>query len=280
MEDQERLTKALADRYRVEREIGSGGMATVYLADDVKHERKVALKVLRPELAAALGRERFLQEIAIAARLNHPNILPLHDSGEADGFLYYLMPFIEGESLRERLQREGKLSIPEAIRLTDQVASALTHAHERGLVHRDIKPSNLMLDADGTLKIVDFGLARVADGDPAMTLSGDLLGTPAYMSPEQADASAVDIDTRSDIYALGVLLYELASGRRPFGGDSLPELMSSILRDDPPPLLERRPDLPKDLDRVIRHCLEKDPERRMQSAAALRDELAARGEAT
>ena len=178
-----RLSTALADRYRIERELGTGGMATVYLAEDLKHKRKVALKILRPELAAVLGAERFVQEITTTANLQHPHILPLFDSGEAGGFLYYVMPFIKGESLRDRLEREGKLSIPQAIRLTDQVASALSHAHELGLVHRDIKPENILLH-DGRALVADFGIALAAtSAGSRMTETGMSLGTPHYMSP-------------------------------------------------------------------------------------------------
>ena len=183
----DRLKAALADRYSIQRELGSGGMAIVYLAEDLKHRRKVAVKVLRPELAATLGPERFLREIGIAANLNHPHILPLFDSGEADGFLYYVMPYVVGESLRERLDREEKLSVDDGIRLTDQVASALTYAHEQGVVHRDIKPENILLAGDQAI-VADFGIARAIQvaGGERLTGTGLAIGTPAYMSPEQA----------------------------------------------------------------------------------------------
>jgi len=194
----DRLTAALADRYAIERKLGAGGMATVYLAEDLKHRRKVALKVLRPELAATLGPDRFVREIEIAAGLTHPHILPLHDSGDAGGFLYYVMPYVEGESLRDRLEREGKLSVEDAIRITDQVASALSHAHQRGIVHRDIKPENILLAGDQAI-VADFGIARAVEvaGGERLTGTGLAIGTPAYMSPEQALASEeVDANAR------------------------------------------------------------------------------------
>ncbi len=183
----ERLRSALADRYKIEGEIGSGGMATVYLAEDLKHARQVAVKVLRSELAAGLGADRFVREIEISAKLTHPHILPLFDSGEADGFLYYVMPFVEGESLRDRLERDGTIPAEEAIRLTDQVASALTYAHERGVIHRDIKPANILLAGDRAV-VADFGIARAVEaaGTENLTRTGLAVGTPAYMSPEQA----------------------------------------------------------------------------------------------
>ena len=196
------LKAALADRYAIEREIGAGGMAAVYLAEDMKHRRKVAVKVLRPELATSIGVDRFVQEIEMAANLTHPHILPLFDSGDAEGFLYYVMPFIEGESLRDRLSREKKLAVPDAVRITDQVSSALSHAHERGLVHRDIKPENILLAGDQAI-VADFGIARAVEaaGGERLTGTGIAVGTPAYMSPEQA-AGDTNIDGRSDVYAL------------------------------------------------------------------------------
>jgi len=216
----DRLARALADRYTIEQELGAGGMATVYLAQDLKHRRQVAIKVLRPELAASLGVERFVREIEIAANLTHPHILPLFDSGEADGFLYYVMPFIEGESLRERLDREEKLGVQESIRLTDQVASALNYAHESGLVHRDIKPENILLARDQAV-VADFGIARAVEaaGGERLTGTGLAVGTPAYMSPEQAVGDK-NTDARSDVYALGCVVYEMVSGRAPFEGDT------------------------------------------------------------
>ncbi len=195
----ERLKAALADRYAIERELGSGGMATVYLAEDLKHHRKVAVKVLRPELAATLGPERFVREIEIAAGLTHPHILPLHDSGEADGFLYYVMPYVEGESLRERLDRDGKLPVEGVVRLTDDIAAALSYAHEHGIVHRDVKPENIMLTG-GQAVVAEFGIARAvsAAGGERLTGTGLAIGTPAYMSPEQA-LGLVDGGGRRDV---------------------------------------------------------------------------------
>ncbi len=205
------LAAALADRYRIDHEIGQGGMATVYLADDVKHDRKVALKVLRPELAAVIGAERFLQEIKTTANLQHPHILPLHDSGEADGFLYYVMPFVEGESLRDRLDRDNVLPVDQAVRIGREVADALDYAHRHGVIHRDIKPENILLH-DGRALVADFGiaLAVTSAGDTRMTETGMSLGTPHYMSPEQAMGER-ELNAQSDVYALGAVVYEMRS---------------------------------------------------------------------
>ena len=213
----ERLKSALADHYTLERELGSGGMATVYLARDLKHNRHVAVKVLRPDLAATMGPDRFVREIEVAANLTHPHILPLFDSGEADGFLYYVMPYIEGESLRTRLKRDHELPITEAVRILQNVVDALAHAHKHGVVHRDIKPDNVML-SDRHALVMDFGVAKAvseATGREQLTTAGVALGTPAYMSPEQAAADP-SIDHRADIYAVGVLAYELLAGQPPF----------------------------------------------------------------
>ena len=201
-----RLATALQDRYRIERGLGEGGMATVYLAEDLKHERKVAIKVLRPDLAAALGDERFLNEIKIAAGLHHPHILPLYDSGQADGFLFYVMPLAEGESLRDRLIREKQLPLDQAIQIAREVADALGYAHSLAVVHRDIKPENIMLES-GHAAVTDFGMAKAvnATGPERLTPIGLVIGTPAYMSPEQADGTA-EVDGRSDVYSLGCVL--------------------------------------------------------------------------
>ncbi|HET8649878.1 MAG TPA: serine/threonine-protein kinase, partial [Gemmatimonadales bacterium] len=212
---EERLAAALAGRYRIERELGAGGMATVYLAEDLKHHRKVAIKVLKPELAAVLGAERFIQEITTTASLQHPNILPLFDSGSAEGFLYYVMPYVEGETLRTKLDRERQLGVAEAVKLTTEVADALHYAHEHGIVHRDIKPENILLHA-GRPMVADFGIALAvsAAAGGRMTETGLSLGTPHYMSPEQATAEK-EITARSDIYSLGSVLYEMLTGNPP-----------------------------------------------------------------
>ncbi len=209
MTDLDRLTAALSDRYTIEQEVGAGGMATVYLAHDVKHDRRVALKVLRPELAAVIGAERFLAEIKTTANLQHPHILPLFDSGEADSFLFYVMPFIEGESLRDRLEREKQLPVDEAVGLASDVAGALDYAHRHDVIHRDIKPENILLH-DGQALVADFGIALAASkaGGTRMTETGMSLGTPHYMSPEQAMGER-ELDARSDVYALGCVLYEM-----------------------------------------------------------------------
>jgi serine/threonine-protein kinase len=212
----ERLSAALADRYRIERELGAGGMATVYLAEDLRHHRKVALKVLRPELAAVIGADRFLHEITTTANLQHPHILGLHDSGQVDGTVFYVMPFVAGESLRERLTREKQLPVDTAVRIAREIASALDYAHRQGVIHRDIKPENILLH-DGSALVADFGIALAASagGSTRMTETGMSLGTPSYMSPEQAMGERV-LDARTDVYALGCVLYEMLSGEPPF----------------------------------------------------------------
>jgi serine/threonine-protein kinase len=242
-------------------------MATVYLADDLKHRRQVAIKVLRPELAASLGVERFVREIEIAANLTHPHILPLFDSGEDDGFLYYVMPFIEGESLRDRLHREGKLAVDETIRLTDQIASALSYAHERGLVHRDIKPENILLAGDQAI-VADFGIARAVEvaGGERLTGTGLAVGTPAYMSPEQAMGTG-ELDARSDVYALGCVVYEMVSGGAPFEGPTPQALIAKHVSDTAPRLRTSDPTIPLFVERAVERAMAKDPADRFTSAS-------------
>ncbi len=270
----ERLRQALADRYVVEREIGSGGMATVYLAEDRRHHRKVALKLLRPELAATLGADRFLREIEIAARLHHPHILPLYDSGEAEGLLYYVMPYEEGQSLRQRLQQEGELPIADVVRLVRDIADALEHAHAHGVVHRDIKPENILLSGRHAL-VMDFGVAKAvsaASGPKELTTAGVTLGTPAYMAPEQAAADS-HIDHRADIYAAGVVAYELLTGEPPFTGETAQAVLAAQVLDRPAPVTERRETVPLPLARAVMACLEKNPADRWQSAGELLAQL-------
>jgi tetratricopeptide (TPR) repeat protein/predicted Ser/Thr protein kinase/TolB-like protein len=264
----ERLQQALGDRYRVEREVGAGGMATVFLATDRKHERSVAIKVLRPELAAALGHERFLREIEIAAKLQHPHILPVYDSGEAGGLLYYVMPFVEGESLRDRLVRGGPLAPQEAVRIAREAADALAYAHRQGIVHRDIKPANVLI-SQGHAVIADFGIARAVSASAAttgLTQAGMAIGTPSYMSPEQALGEA-NLDGRTDIYALGVMLYEMLCGNPPFEGTTPQAIIAQALSRDVP----RLPADPLGLQPVIERALAKEPGDRFATA----DELSA-----
>jgi serine/threonine protein kinase/tetratricopeptide (TPR) repeat protein len=263
----ERLTAALADRYALERELGSGGMATVYLAEDLKHRRKVAVKVLRPELAAVLGPERFVREIEIAARLNHPHIVSLYDSGGADGFLFYVMPRIEGESLRQRLHREKQLSIDEALRLTLQVAAALHYAHGRGLVHRDIKPENILLH-EGEAMVTDFGVAWAASAaGERLTATGLTLGTPEYMSPEQAAGEAT-LDARSDVYSLGCVLYELLAGEPPYTGITAQAVIAKRFTDPVPAVRRLRPAVPPAMEQALMRALAPVPADRFDSAEA------------
>ena len=264
------VADALRDHYLLERELGSGGMAIVYLADDLKHRRKVALKVLRTELAATMGPERFLREIEVAARLQHPHILPLHDSGQAQGFLYYVMPFVEGHNLRHRIVSQGELPIHEAVRILVEVTDALAYAHSQGLVHRDIKPENILLSGRHAL-VTDFGVAKAvseATGRNNLTTAGVALGTPAYMAPEQA-AGESKIDRRVDIYALGVLGYELISGGTPFRGRSAQEVLAAHITQPPAPLCSHRPACPAELEAVIMKCLAKRPADRWQTADEL-----------
>lgn len=273
-----RLRSALAERYSIELELGTGGMATVYLARDLKHSRQVALKVLHPHLAAVLGAERFLKEIQTTANLQHPHILPLFDSGEADGLLFYVMPYVDGESLRERITREKRLPVVDAVRITSEVASALDYAHRRGVIHRDIKPENILLH-DGRAMVADFGIAlapRVGDG--RLTETGMSIGTPAYMSPEQALGER-HLDPPSDIYALGVVLYEMLIGGPPFTGSSTQAIVAKVITEKPVPPSRLRKEIPAELENVVLTALQKVPTDRFATAAALQSALAGNAQA-
>ncbi|HEV8455226.1 MAG TPA: protein kinase [Gemmatimonadales bacterium] len=262
-----RLTAALADRYRIERELGQGGMATVYLAQDLRHDRKVALKVLRAELAAVIGAARFLQEIKTTANLQHPHILALHDSGEVDGTVFYVMPYVEGESLRDRLTREKQLSVEEAIRITREVASALDYAHRHGVIHRDIKPENILLH-DGSALVADFGIALAASrtGAGRITETGMSLGTPHYMSPEQAMGER-ELDARSDVYALGCVAYEMLSGEPPCTGPTAQAILARVVTEEPRSLTLQRKTIPLHVEAAVIMALSKLPADRFASAA-------------
>ena len=263
-----RLNAALEGRYAIERELGEGGMATVYLADDLKHQRKVALKVLKPELAAVVGAERFLAEITTTANLTHPHILPLFDSGEADSFLFYVMPHIEGESLRERIDREKQLGVDDSVAITQKVAGALDYAHQNGVVHRDIKPGNILLSEQGEPLVADFGIAlAVAQaGAGRITETGLSLGTPHYMSPEQATGDR-DVDPRSDVYALGCVLYEMLAGQPPFSASTAQAVLVKILTADAPSITSERRTVPPNVGHALARALEKLPADRFTSAA-------------
>jgi eukaryotic-like serine/threonine-protein kinase len=260
------LNAALPDHYVIDRELGRGGMALVYLARDIRHERFVALKTLRPEIAIALGRERFLREIKLAARLQHPNILPVYDSGDAGGTLYYVMPFVEGESLRDRLEREPQLPVDDALQIAREVAEALAYAHDHDVVHRDIKPENIMLSG-GHAIVADFGIARAvsAAGGDKLTQTGLAIGTPAYMPPEQASGSG-QVDRRSDIYSLACVLYETLAGQPPFTGPTAQAIMARHSLDAVPRLKIVRDAIPDDLEVVIERALEKVPADRYQTS--------------
>jgi hypothetical protein len=265
----DRLTEALAGRYRIERELGAGGMATVYLAEDLKDDRKVAVKVLRPELAAVLGAERFVQEIKTTANLQHPHILPLFDSGEADSFLYCVMPYIEGETLRDKLNRETQLGIEEAVKITTEVADALDYAHRNNVIHRDIKPENILLH-DGRPMVADFGIALAvsAAAGGRMTETGMSLGTPHYMSPEQATAEK-ELTNRSDIYSLGAVLYEMLTGNPPHMGSSAQQIIMKIVTEDATPVTKVRKSVPPNVAAAVAKALEKLPADRFESATEL-----------
>ena len=270
-----RLTAALADRYRIEQELGQGGMATVYLAEDMKHDRKVAVKVLREELSASLGKDRFLREIKVAAALQHPHILPLYDSGAADGLLFYVMPYVDGLSLREKLVKEGELPIGDAVRILRDIADALTEAHRHGVVHRDLKPENVMLRGRHAL-VMDFGVAKAlsdATGRQSLTTVGIALGTPTYMAPEQAVADP-HVDHRADIYAFGVVAYELLAGRPPFTGSNPQQVLAAHVTTAAEPVTAHRA-MPPALAALIMRCLEKRPADRPQSAEELIPQLEA-----
>ncbi|MBI3082414.1 MAG: serine/threonine protein kinase, partial [Gemmatimonadetes bacterium] len=264
---------ALADRYVVERELGSGGMATVYLAEDRKHRRKVAVKILKPELAALIGPARFLREIEIAAKLAHPHILPLYDSGEAEGVLYYVMPYVAGESLRERLSRERQLPVDDALQVAREVADALEYAHRHGVIHRDIKPENILLQERHAV-VADFGIARAvsAAGGSRLTQTGLVVGTPAYMSPEQATGDPAD--HRSDIYALGCVVYEMLAGVPPFVGATADAVLARRLTDPAPPVRTLRDLVPQHVDGAIQRALARTPADRFPTAAQFLEAIA------
>jgi len=268
-----RLSSALADRYRIERELGQGGMATVYLAEDLKHDRKVAVKVLRPELAAVLGAERFVQEIKTTAALQHPHILPLFDSGSADGFLYYVMPYVQGETLRTKLDREHQFAVEESVRIATDVADALDYAHRNGVIHRDIKPENILLH-DGRPMVADFGIALAvsAAAGGRMTETGLSLGTPHYMSPEQATAEK-EITARSDVYSLASVLYEMLAGQPPHVGGSAQQVIMKIIAEEVPAVTTLRKSVPPNVAAALHQALERLPADRMESAKAFADAL-------
>jgi hypothetical protein len=275
--DEKRLAAALADRYRIVRPLGSGGMAVVYLAHDLKHDRDVALKVLRPELAAALGPERFLAEISISARLDHPHILTLIDSGSAEGFLFYVLPYVRGESLRARLDRERQLGVEEALAIARQVAAALDYAHRRGIVHRDVKPENILLH-EGEAILTDFGIALAVQeaGGSRLTGTGISLGTPQYMSPEQATADR-DLDARTDVYSLAAVLFEMLAGEPPVQGPTVQAIMARLLTERPERLRSLRDTVPEAVDRAVAKALSRTPADRPSTAAAFANALTGAG---
>ncbi|MGH7516483.1 MAG: protein kinase domain-containing protein [Gemmatimonadales bacterium] len=275
VDDLAQLQAALSGRYAIDREIGRGGMARVYLARDLRHDRDVALKVLRPELAASLGADRFLREIRIEARLQHPHILPLHDSGIAGGRLYYVMPYVAGETLRDRLGREKQLSLADAVRIACEIADALSHAHANNIVHRDIKPGNILLSG-GHAVVADFGIARAMTvaAEEQVTDAGLAIGTADYMSPEQA-SGAYGLDGRSDVYALGCVLYEMLAGEPPFRGRTTQAILARHLHEPPPPLRIRRPNLPEAVEDAVAKALAKVPADRFATAAEFAEALRA-----
>ncbi|HXV15471.1 MAG TPA: protein kinase [Gemmatimonadaceae bacterium] len=262
----DKLTKALEGKYKIIREIGRGGMATVYLAEDFRHGREVAVKVLHPDLASALGTDRFLREIRLAARLNHPHILPLFDSGEADGFLYYVMPYIEGESLRDLMNREGRLSVDHACAIARSVAGALDYANKNKIVHRDIKPENIMIN-EGEAMVMDFGIAKAltAASNETLTQIGMVVGTPAYVSPEQA-AGEIEIDGRSDQYSLGCVVYEMLSGERPFTGPTAQAVLNKRFMEPAPSLRLKMKDIPDETEAAVTKAMSQDSARRFTTS--------------
>ena len=270
----DRLASALSDRYRIERELGAGGMATVYLAHDIKHDRKVAVKVLRPELAAVLGAERFLQEIKVTANLQHPNILALYDSGEAGSFLYYVMPFIEGESLRDKLDRERQLGVDETVEIARSIAAALDYAHRNDVIHRDIKPENILL-SDGQALVADFGIALAVSqaGAARLTETGLSLGTPHYMSPEQATGDR-ELTGRSDIYALGCMAYEMLVGDPPHTGATAQAVIAKVIANEPERITRSRRTVPAHVEAAVHKALEKLPADRFETASEFAAALA------
>lgn len=275
----DRLKVALAERYAIERELGQGGMATVYLARDLKHDRLVAVKVLDPDLAASIGADRFLREIQVTAKLSHPHILPLYDSGEADGFLYYVMPFVQGESLADRIAREKQLSIKDAVQITREVAEALAQAHSHGLVHRDIKPGNILMSG-GHAIVADFGIATAVSqaGGEKLTKTGMSIGTPAYMSPEQA--MGLEVDGRSDIYSLGCMLYEMLVGQIPFTGTTPQQIIARHSMDHVSPPSIMRNTIPGELEEIVLRSMAKLPADRYRTAYEMAEALAAVDTAT
>src|SRR5437899_8498574 len=266
MPDTARLIAALAGRYAIARELGAGGMARVYLARDLKHDRDIALKVLRPELAAALGAERFLEEIRISAKLDHPHILTLIDSGATDGFVYYVLPFVRGESLRDKLNRDKQLGLEEALAITQQVASALDYAHRQGVVHRDIKPENILIQ-EGEAVVADFGIALAVKeaGGNRLTETGLSLGTPQYMSPEQATGDR-QLDARSDVYSLGAVLYEMLAGEPPVTGPTAQAMIAKLMTERPTRLRIVRDTVPDGIDSAVAKALSKVPADRFAGA--------------
>ena len=272
-----RLQAAVGDRYNLDREIGRGGMATVYLAQDVRHHRSVAVKVLHPQLAVSLGSDRFLREIQIAARLQHPHIVPLYDSGQAEDFLYYVMPFVEGESLRQRLERERQLPLEEALKIARAVAAALDYAHRQQIVHRDIKPENVMLH-EGEAMVTDFGIAKAVTAAAAtsLTQTGTAVGTPAYMSPEQASGE-VELDGRSDVYSLGCLLFEMLAARPPYTGPTAQAIIAHAFTDPVPALRAFRDAVPEWVEQAVVKALAKDPADRYATAAQFSQALSGSG---